>query len=68
MKTIIERLADEKPAVSNSGKEKPEVTIMKRGEATHGGNSMIDRQSELKENAQTLSGNSRETTKANNAT
>ena len=33
---LLEKLADEKPVVSKSGKDKPEVTILKRGELTLG--------------------------------
>ena len=38
LRRLLEKLADDKPVVSNSGNDGPEVTIMKR-EETHDGNS-----------------------------
>ena len=37
LRRLLEKLADDKPVVSNSGKDKSEVTILKKGEASHGG-------------------------------
>ena len=39
LRRLLEKLADDKPVVSESGKDRPEVTILKRGEVTHGGDS-----------------------------
>ena len=49
LRRLLEKLADEKPVVSKSGKDKPEVTILKRGELTHSGDSMKNREPENKE-------------------
>ena len=38
LRRLLEKLADDKPVVSNSGNDEPEVTIMIR-EETHDGNS-----------------------------
>ena len=54
LRRLIEKLADEKPVVRNNDKDKPEVTIMKRGEAAHGEDSMISKQPDDKEVVRTL--------------
>ena len=35
LRKLLERLADDKPVVSESGKARPEVAILKRGEVKH---------------------------------
>ena len=40
LRRLLERLADNKPVVSESGKDRPEVTILKRGEVKHDQDSM----------------------------
>ena len=35
LRKLLERLADDKPVVPESGKDRPEVTILKRGEVKH---------------------------------
>ena len=37
LRKLLERLADDKPVVSESGKDRPEVAILKRGEMKHDG-------------------------------
>ena len=54
LRRLLEKLADDKPVVSNSGNDGPEVTIMERGEETHGGNSMKTREPESKEVVRSL--------------
>ena len=53
LRRLLETLADEKPVVSNSGNEGPEVTIMKR-EETHDGNLTRGREPENKEVVRSL--------------
>ena len=36
LRRLLENLADDKPVVRNNDEDKPEVTILKRGEAAHG--------------------------------
>ena len=40
LRRLLEKLADDKPLVRNNDKYKSEVTIVKRGEAAHGEDSM----------------------------
>ena len=54
LRRLLERLADDKPMVSESGKDRPEVTILKRGEEKHDGDSMKKREPEKKEAVRTL--------------
>ena len=54
LRRLLEKLADDKPVVSESVKDRPEVTILKREEVTHGEDSMKNRESENKEVVQTL--------------
>ena len=51
---LLEKLADDKPVIRNNGKDKLEVTILKRGEAAHGEDSMIGKQPDYKEVVRTL--------------
>ena len=51
---LIEELADDKPVVRNNDKDKPEVTMLKRGEPAHGEDSMTGEQLEDKEVVRTL--------------
>ena len=54
LRRLLEKLADDKRVVRNNDKEKPEVTKLKRGEAAHGEDSTIGRQSDGKEVVRTL--------------
>ena len=54
LRKLLERLADDKPVVSESGKDRPEVTIMKRGEVKHDGVLMKSREPESKEVVRTI--------------
>ena len=56
LKRLLERLADSKPVVSESCKDRPEVTILKRGEVKHDGDSMKSWEPESKEVMRTLVG------------
>ena len=40
LRRLLEKLADDKPVVRNNDKDKPEVTILKRGEAAQCEDSM----------------------------
>ena len=40
LRRLLEKLADDKPEVRNNDKDKPEVTILNRGKAAHGEDSM----------------------------
>ena len=40
LRKLLERLADDKPVVLESGNDRPEVTILKRGELKHDGDLM----------------------------
>ena len=51
---LLEKLADDKPVVRNNDKDKPEVTILKRGKAARGEDSMTGGQPDHKENVRTL--------------
>ena len=53
LRRLLQKLADNIPVVRNNDKDKPDVTIMKRGEAAHGEDSTI-RQSDDKEYVRTL--------------
>ena len=53
LRRLLEKLADDKQVVRNNEKDKPEVTILKRGEAAHGEDSTI-RQPHDKEVVRTL--------------
>ena len=53
LRRLLERLADDKPVVSNSKIVRPEVTIMKR-EETHDKNSTRAREPEKKEVVRSL--------------
>ena len=53
LRRLLEILADDKPVARNNDKDKPEVTILKRGEAAQGENSTI-RQADGKEVVRTL--------------
>ena len=44
LRRLLEKPADDKAVVSNSGNDGPEVTIMRRGEVTNGGKSMKARE------------------------
>ena len=50
---LLEKIADDKPVARNNDREKPEVTILKRGEAAQGKDSTI-RQPDGKEVVRTL--------------
>ena len=54
LRRLLEKLADDKSVVSKSVKDRPEVTILKREEVTHGEDSIKNRESESKEAVQTL--------------
>ena len=54
MRRLLEKLADNKPVVRINDKDKPEVTILKRGEAAHGEDSMIEEQPDDKKVVRTL--------------
>ena len=54
LRKLLEKLADNKPVVRNNDNEKPEVTILKRGEAAHGEDSTIGKQPDDKEVVRTL--------------
>ena len=49
LRKLLERLADDKLVVSESGKDRPEVTISKRWEVKHGGDLMNSRDLESRE-------------------
>ena len=49
LRRLLEKPADDETLVSKSGNDGPEVTIMRRGEVTNGGNSMKAREPENKE-------------------
>ena len=49
-----DKLADDKSVIWNNDKDIPEVTILKRGEAAHGKDSMIGKQPDYKEIERTL--------------
>ena len=49
LRRLLEKLADDKPVVRNNDKDKPEVTILKRGEAAHAEDSTIGKQPDDKE-------------------
>ena len=51
---LLEKLAGDKPVVSNNGKDLPEFTILKRGEVTHGEDSMKTKDPESKDVVRTL--------------
>ena len=51
---LLGKLADDKPVVRNNDKDKPEVTILKRGEAAHDEDSMIGKQPDDKKVVRTL--------------
>ena len=51
---LLEKLADDKPVIRNNDKDIPAVTILKRGEAAHGNDSMIGKQPDYKEIERTL--------------
>ena len=53
LRILLEKLADEKPVARNNDKDKPEVIILKRGEAAQGEDSTI-RQPGGKEVVRTL--------------
>ena len=53
LRRLLEKLADDKPLARNNDKDKPEVTILKRGEAAQGEDSVI-RQHDGKEVVRTL--------------
>ena len=54
LRKLHEKLADDKPLVSESGKDRPEVTILKRGEVKHDGDLMKSRDPESREVVRTL--------------
>ena len=54
LRRLLERLADDKPVVSESGKDRPEVTILKSTKEKHDGDSMKKREPEKKEAVRTL--------------
>ena len=54
LRRLLEKLADDKPVDRNNDKDKPEVTILKRGEAAHGEVSTIGKQPDDKEVVRTL--------------
>ena len=49
LRRLLEKLADDKHVVRNDDKDKPQVTILKRGEAAHGEDSMTGEQPDDKE-------------------
>ena len=53
LRRLLEKIADDKPVARNNDREKPEVTILKRGEAAQGKDSTI-RQPDGKEVVRTL--------------
>ena len=59
LRRLLERLADDKPMVSESGKDRPEVTILKRGEEKHDGDSMKKREPEKRRRCEHYSRESR---------
>ena len=54
LRRLLEKLADDKPVVRNNNKNKPEVTILKKGEMAHGQGSTIGKQPDDKEVERTL--------------
>ena len=54
LRDLLEKLADDNPVVSKNDKDLPEVTIMKRGEVTHGGDSIKTREPENMEVVRSL--------------
>ena len=54
LKKLLERLADDKPVVSESGKDRPKVTVLKRGEVKHDGVLMKSREPESREVVRTI--------------
>ena len=54
LRRLLEKLADDKRVVRNNDKDKPEITILKRGEAAHGEDSMTGEQPDCKEVVRTL--------------
>ena len=54
LKKLLEKLAEDKPVVRNNDKDKPEVTILKKREVTHGHDSTIGKQPDDKEVVRTL--------------
>ena len=54
LRKLLEKLADNKPIVRNNDKDKPEVIILKRGDAAHGEDSTIGKQPDDKEIVRTL--------------
>ena len=54
LRRLLERLADDKPVVSENSKNRPEVTILKRGEVKHDGDWMKIGEPEKKEVVRTL--------------
>ena len=55
LRRLLEKLADDKPIARNNGRNKPEFTILKRGEAAQGEDS-ITRQPDGKEVVRTFIG------------
>ena len=53
LRRLLEKIADDKPVARNNHREKPEVTILKRGEAAQGKDSTI-KQPDGKEVGRTL--------------
>ena len=54
LRRLLEKLAVDKPVIRSNDKEKPEITIMKRGEAANGEYSTIGKQPDYKEVVRTL--------------
>ena len=54
LRKLLERLADDEPVFSESGKNRPEVIILKRGEVEHDGDLMKSREPESREIVRTL--------------
>ena len=54
LRKLLKRLANDKPVFSESGKDRPEVTILKRGEVKHDGDLMKSREPESREVVRTL--------------
>ena len=53
LRRLLEKLADDKPVARNNDREKPDITILKRGEAAQGKDS-TKRQTDCKEVVRTL--------------
>ena len=54
LRRLLERLADDNPLVSESGNDRPEVTILKRGEVKYDGDTIKGREPENKEVVRTI--------------